>query len=76
MGATENCFDQANAESSWSVFKHEYYYRHAFTNLTELTQGIAGFIDGYNNTRKYSRIGDICPLNYVLDCHHTTEPAA
>jgi len=44
MGKTGSCFGHATAESYWSVYTHEYYYRHAFTNLIELTQGIAGFI--------------------------------
>jgi transposase InsO family protein len=64
MGETGICWDNAGAESLWSTFKHEYYYRHTFVTKAELVAAVDKWVNWYNNTRRHSVIGMISPIRH------------
>jgi putative transposase len=64
MGDTGICWDNSPAESFWSTFKHEYYYRHTFATKAELVAAVDNWIDRYNNRRRHSAIGMLSPVCY------------
>jgi transposase InsO family protein len=65
MGATGVAWDNAMAESFWSTFKHEFYYRHVFTSIEQLRRETYVWIDSwYNARRRHSAIGYLSPLEY------------
>ncbi|WP_414945598.1 integrase core domain-containing protein [Amycolatopsis sp. cmx-11-32] len=52
------------AESFWSTFKHEHYYRHTYATKTELVAAIDKWNSFYNSTRRHSAIGMLSPDNF------------
>lgn len=64
VGRTGVCWDNACSESFWSVFKHEYYYRHTFVTKEELYCAINRWMIYYNSRRRHSSNGQCSPINY------------
>jgi putative transposase len=64
MGQTGICWDNSPAESFWSTFKHEYYYRHTFATKAELVAAVDKWISRYNTQRRHSAIGMLTPVCY------------
>jgi transposase InsO family protein len=64
MGDTGICWDNSPAESFWSTFKHEYYYRHTFATKAELVAAVDNWVGRYNTDRRHSAIGMLSPVRY------------
>jgi putative transposase len=75
MGDTGICWDNSPAESFWSTFKHEYYYRHAFATKAELVTAVDNWIGRYNNKRRHSAIGMLSPVCYEQSLTGTAKAA-
>ncbi len=64
MGATGICWDNSPAESFWSTFKHEEYYRHVYATKSELVAAVDNWIVFYNTGRRHSSVGMLSPDSY------------
>jgi putative transposase len=75
MGDTGICWDNAGAESFWSTFKHEYYYRHTFATRAELVAAVDNWIRWFNNERRHSAVGMLSPIRYEQSLTGTAKAA-
>ena len=73
MGETGICWDNAGAESLWSTFKHECYYRHTFATKAELIAAVYNWMIFYNNRRRHSAIGMVSSIDYEQTLKAVTE---
>jgi hypothetical protein len=69
------CWDNSSAESFWSTFKHEYYYRHIFATKAELVAAVGKWIMRYNNQWRHSAIGMPSPVCYEQSLTGTAKAA-
>ena len=72
MGAPHICWDNACADSLWSSFKHEHYYRHLLATKSELIAAVDNWIF-YNHERRHSALGMRPPIDYGHALNATTE---
>ena len=56
--------NNSGAESLWSMFKNEYYYRQVFATKSELVAAVDKWMHFYNNQRRHSEIGVLSPIAY------------
>ena len=75
MGATGICWDNSGAESLWSTFKHEYYYRHTIATTAELIAAVDKWMHFYNTQRRHSTIGMLSPIAYEQSLNADTQAA-
>jgi transposase InsO family protein len=75
MGATGICWDNSGAESLWSTFKHEYYYRHTFASKAEIVAAVDKWMHFYNTHRRHSVIGMLSPIAYEQSLDAATQAA-
>lgn len=54
------------AESLWSTFKHEHYYRHSYIHKSELVAAVDNWFNYYNTARRHSTIGMLSLIDYEM----------
>jgi transposase InsO family protein len=61
LSASGKPYDNAVAESFFSIIKKEELYRHQYRSVYDFQESVANYIDYYNNTRVHSFLGYLSP---------------
>jgi transposase InsO family protein len=64
MSRKGNCYDNAVMENFFGLLKTEYFYQTKVTSIEQLREGIAKYIDYYNNDRIKQKLGWLSPVEY------------
>jgi len=76
MGSVGDSFDNALAESLWSIVKTECIRGRVFTTRTEANLALFEYIDGfYNSRRTQKRLGYLSPIEFE-EKHYADQAAA
>lgn len=74
VGATGVCWDNAVAESFFSMLKNEMFYRFDFATLAEARVAVADYIDFYNRRRLHSTLGYRTPADAMNEFDRAQTP--
>lgn len=66
MDGRGRCRDNAWIERFWRTLKWEYVYMNPHETVVSMRNGIAGYIEYYNNRRPHSSIGNVTPKESYL----------
>ncbi len=61
LSASGKPYDNAVAESFFSIIKKEELYRHQYRSVYDFQESVVNYIDYYNNTRVHSFLGYLSP---------------
>ena len=64
LSASGKPYDNAVAESFFSIIKKEELYRHQYRSVHDFQESVANYIDYYNNTRVHSFLGYLSPVQF------------
>jgi putative transposase len=64
MSRKGNCLDNAAMESFFATLKSEFFYPNDFDSIKSLEDGVADYIDYYNNNRIRLKLKGLSPVQY------------
>ncbi|MBD0023287.1 MULTISPECIES: IS3 family transposase [Gordonia] len=76
VGRTGQCWDNAVAESFFSMLKNEMYHHHRFGTRARARLAVADYIDVFYNRRRHSTINYQTPAQAMNNVLARTDPTA